>query len=314
MKKALLVMAAISCFGFVATGCGGEDETCETYTCNKGWGCQEGLFGPTCVVNEETCKAVGWVFNATKNECEDAVKAECTSSADCGEGKMCDSATLKCVDDPDYNPGTGESTAYRYVRIDDLSPKTSTGSDPGADIDAVVLTKSAAAGGGKYYAENVYAYGRGDGTGACTKDTCKKERSANAYDPMAILHEPDSLVDYGQNGRKCNYYKVVPTSKDSDDAEFTFVSLGGEGGYIIVEMGEKIENGDSLTVLELGDCDVPGETTFDKKDFTISKEKAEAVKVAIGVSDKADGDWSVVVIDDKKAQNGIITTTIDAIK
>jgi len=37
-----------------------------------------------------------------------------------------------------------------------------------------------------------------------------------------------------------------------------FVSLGGMGGQLILHMADTIEQGDTLTVLEVGNCDIGG--------------------------------------------------------
>ena len=109
----------------------------------------------------------------------------------------------------------------RYVRVDDLSNSTG-GSDPGADLDAIVLRR----GSERFYANAVEYY-------AATPSEVR------AQDPTAILGAPDSFTQYPD----------VSTC-----ALEGYVSLGGAGA-IVVAMEEEIQPFDTIEVLEVGDCE-----------------------------------------------------------
>ena len=119
---------------------------------------------------------------------------------------------------------------YLYVRIDDLSEYADT-PDGGADIDALILKKSD---GSQYFATSVEGFIFGN------------FGSAESLDPMDALGAPDAFYNYSSDDTS------VCTIGTSDDRPF--VSLGGEGGVLVVRMGAAIETGDTLTVLEVGGC------------------------------------------------------------
>jgi hypothetical protein len=129
--------------------------------------------------------------------------------------------------------------AYRYVRVRDLSG-SSVGTDPGADIDAIVVRK---ANGSAQSAAAVVAY------------------QATPYavlraDPTAALGPPAAF----------DAYPDVTTCR----VDGGFVSLGGLG-ELIVELEGLLEPGDILEVLEVGACAyAPGQ-------YAISERVAVAV-------------------------------------
>ncbi len=301
MKKSLFVLAALACTGFMAVGCGDTDP-CEDYKCTEaGTECQD-IFGiATCVVTPEACAAVGDGYAVGSNgKCQkESGTADCTKDSECSsDGSMkCNTTTGKCeyatIDD---------QNAYRYVRIDDLTETKSTSEDLGADIDAIVLVKADKSVG---YADEVVAYQRGD------IDVKSNTDKAYAYDPEAALKAPDSLITYGtSDAATCNYYL------DDAKTKYSFVSLGGKGngegtgGYLIVHMDKVIAAGDKIDVIELGDCKIPGGTTKDGKD--IKSASTDPVKVSIGITDKIDGDWKVIV-DSAEAKGGVISGEVKGI-
>lgn len=118
-------------------------------------------------------------------------------------------------DDPD------EDDAPRFVRIVDRSDRT-TGADPGADIDAVVLLH----GDEVLPAARVAIYEPFPGT-------------PGANQPGAALGPPDA------------FYAWPDVSVCSVSGGF--VSLGG-AGELVVEFGRGIRPGDRVVVLEVGGC------------------------------------------------------------
>jgi hypothetical protein len=112
--------------------------------------------------------------------------------------------------------------SYQYVKVQDLS-RSSAGSDPGADIDAVVVTR---ADGSVQTADAVIAY----------------QATPNAVlraDPLAALGQPDAF----------DMYPDVATCR----VDGGFVSLGGEG-ELILRLEAPLEEGDTVEVLEVGAC------------------------------------------------------------
>lgn len=142
-----------------------------------------------------------------------------------------------------------EADPYLYVRIDDLSNATG-GGDPGADLDAVVLEKN---GGMVVYAEAVESY-------------LASPADVNANNPQELLGAPDAFT---------NWPDVSTCRVDSG-----FVSLGG-AGYAIVRMGQPVEEGDRLDVLEIGGCEyAPGSDAI-----------PDQVEVQVAVTSALDGQW-----------------------
>ncbi|MEM6990048.1 MAG: hypothetical protein AAF721_06110, partial [Myxococcota bacterium] len=106
-----------------------------------------------------------------------------------------------------------DTLEYRFVLIEDLSDETG-GDFPGADIDAVVLQK---ANGGTFYAQQVLA------SGVTTGDVTE------------VVGAPDAFAAY-------------PDVSTCDISQ-GFVGLGGDGGYVIVSLGDALEAGDTLDTL-----------------------------------------------------------------
>ena len=234
----------------------------------------------------------------------------CYVNADCAS-KDCDTTTHTCK-------AAGQAkTDYKFVRIDDVTQNAS-GSDPGADIDAVVLVKGGAsdANGAKKYAKQVKSYARGDGKSSA-------EGKIYAGDPDKILNAPDGLTSYGTKDGTCIYYAngsknigeetcdldskkhTGKTASGEDcDYNYTFVSLGGKGGYIIVEMEDKIEAGDKLDIVEIGDCKLSNTASGKTLDAS-----AENMEVRISVSDDADS-FKSLPIASNKASKGVLSINI----
>jgi len=158
------------------------------------------------------------------------------------EGSDGDSSTTTQPDVTNDESETAVGMEYRDVRVDDMSG-INTGQDPGADIDAIILEKAA---GTDVYADKIEAFQLGVDVG-------------DNIDPVDALGAPDSVVDFKGSAPTCN-------------ADAGFVSLGGSG-YLVAHMGEAIEVGDSVAVIEVGGCDYGG-----------GMAKLEVVKVQVSVS------------------------------
>ena len=154
---------------------------------------------------------------------------------------------------PDGTTDTAGVLDYRYVRVDDLSNITA-GQDPGADIDAIILEKAS---GTDVYADKIEAFQPGVDVG-------------DNIDPTDALGAPDSVINYTDAMPDCN-------------ADAGFVSLGGSG-YVVAHMGENIEVGDSVAVIEVGGCDYGGGTA-----------KLETVKVQVSVAAEPDNQYWVTL-------------------
>lgn len=224
----------------------------------------------------------------TSGYCEDDsieqgdVGDDCSAKYPCKEGLVCGS------DDKCEEPSE-DALPYKFVRVDDLYKKGDTNSkeDYGADIDAIVLDK---ADGQPSYAKNVVDYKHGGGF-----YTGSHEAEADVASKK-VLGAPDSFYEYPEV-TNCHLY----INKDPSNA--AFVSLGGEGGYIIVEMEKAIEKGDKLDVLEVGDC-----TYDDDADGKGGKAVKEPVKVQISVAaDAIDSQWVVLT---EKSDGPKITSVI----
>ncbi len=301
MKKTLWVLSALALVGLGFAGCG--DEECgDGYACDNDEYCDGQclageycfgedpddsdlvicskcsvdcgvIFGNVCNESAGLCMAQATCPAGTTpsdlgggmGECKGGDVQVCTSDSNCGAGQICKDGS--CVADD------GTKT-FRYVRIDDVSDPCKKGSDgkcttedPGADIDAIVVVKKS--GGAMLTADSVIGYQRADGQKGSKDKTM-------ATDPDKVLGNPDSFVDYANStvGGKCKYYS------DAGKSEYTFVSLGGQGGYIEVQMSGAIEQGDKLDILEVGGCEIENSNSSDGK-----KAIGEAVKVSISASE-----------------------------
>lgn len=287
MKKLAWLLGAVALVGLSA--CDADENNCGAVNCDESAPlCVLGAYTSTgadmcltadkegivklCGSADATAKDTMW-YNGEKEKCETKTTGGCSSDSDCEEEQTCNTQTHVCE-------GGGPKGA-KLVRIDDLSETSTdkTKDDPGADIDAIVLTKKD---GTNAYAKSVLGYLRGDGTPS------KEGEKTMAIDPTAALHEPDSFLNYPNHKGECYLYK-----KDTKKGEAMrpFVSLGGKGGYLIVEMGDVIEAGDTLNVLELGGC-----TLMNRADGqTGTKGQPEGVEVRISITNNSNlADWKVI--------------------
>lgn len=326
MKKSLWILSALALVGFAFTGCSNDCETADD--CADGEYCIEALYAaaggnddtdsvevgdmfcsacpvdcdpasqyPVCVASVHACAAqascpAGQQFQVNGNTAScisDSVKS-CNADTDCENGWIC-GASKVC------EPKAADE--FKYVRIDDMSDdcttkKTCEEVDPGADIDAVVLTK---ADGAKHYAVGVAGYLRSDKK--TEKDSyTDKNGVKSATDPTKALNEPDSFTGYPNADGKCVYFT------DANKTEHPYVSLGGKGGYVALEMGAPIVAGDKIDVLEVGSCELTN-----TKDGGKQVAKSEAIQLQVSVS--KDSGWKVIgskTADD--TNKGILSFTI----
>lgn len=316
MKKSIWALSAIALLGFGLVGCGGDegdectsDLDCDAtagLVCNTQSGvCQSGTSnacGGTC--DDSSCKSV-YTCSGNVSVCVDSTTPSCTadqilyrdsdglllciSNVESEQDALCGGSTI----DPD-NPDVPDPVDYRYIRIDDLSTKMKADDgkeDPGADIDAVGVKQKE---GGFIWAQEVVGYLRADGQSSVKDKTI-------AANPEMAIGAPDSVTGYESRDGKCEYYKG--NAQDADSREYTFVSLGGEGGYLIVDMGVGVVDGDIVHVMELGDCEL--QNTSDGKHSTAKKEK---IKVSVSVSNAVDSTWKS--LGEAEASKGVVTFNV----
>ncbi|MGI5830378.1 MAG: hypothetical protein ACOX8U_09455 [Bradymonadia bacterium] len=244
-------LVSMGLIGFVAC-----DETTDEQqqdcspTCSVGQICVATAAGPKCAVD---------------NACSRAGKI-------CTDAQTCNVATATCE-----TPQVVYKD-YKYVRIDDLSKQYTEADlrreeDPGADIDTVVLIKT---NNSLVYPKDVAGYQYGE---IPQGDDLYSERKY-ARDPEKVK-ELDAFTNYPNNVESCALHK------GSSEGPYTYVSLGGIGGWLIVEMGDKIEIGDKIDVLEVGGCEI-----------TNSSASGDAIKdnikVQVSVAADASSQWQLI--------------------
>jgi len=241
------------------------DESCETNAdCDT-------AAGETCVItNGETtgtCQG-GTVVECDTTACPDGCNADGTCKAAC-DTTACPNG---CNADGSCITNT-ETLDYRFVRIDDVSGNFDT-PDGGADIDAIVLWK---ADGSSAYATTVEGFEHGGGLGT-------------EVNPQDALNAPDAFPDYMSNN-----------DASTCRVDGGFVSLGGTGGYLVVGMGDKMEAGDDLVVLEVGNCDYGSGMALE-----------DPIDVFVSVSNDVDtGVWQVVAESEVGPEIAVTLTATD---
>lgn len=314
MKKSLWILSALALAGFCMTGClegagpvDGEQVDNDEY-CNGQ--CEDGEY---CLYSSDlesgecsACPVDCALENSLYPVCivlDGGVGPVCVATANCPDGQgyaKDESGHYVCsngdpIDDPAPEAGAGQ-----FIRVDDMSSlEESCGGlvdgkckkdDPGADIDTIVVKKANS--GGYIYVKEVVEFGR-------VKNVDRLSDRPVSSDPKKLEGAPDSLISYPGTG-SCYYLK-----KDSnkDDYDFTFASLGGMGGYVVVKMAEQFHAGDTVDVIELGDCELVNLHDSDK--VSKSNVGAETMKVQVSISGE-DGSWKVLG-EAGKATGGIFT-------
>jgi hypothetical protein len=305
MKKSLFwMLSALAVTGLFSLAACDEDESEEIPACAEGNNPCEGTTSPYChpVGTTPVCSIIekcdAGMTMGLDGRCADNTLggegAACSNSDECQSGLSC------------YNnqcSSAAEVEDYKYVRIDDMSPKCETDSngkcksseDPGADIDAIALIKSD---GSVSYAASVKGYGRSDDTPSAKAD------NEMAVNPERALREPDSFIHYPNDKDGICYYWKQDTNPTTNNAERTYVSLGGKGGYLIVQMANSIVAGDKIDVLELGDCTLYNTSSKPGAEAGKAKDNEE-IQVQVSVSGDVSGDWKT--IGTGKATKGVIS-------
>jgi hypothetical protein len=331
MKKVLWVLSSLALVGMGFVGCDDDEDACNN-DCEDNQICAPLSTGTSECVDKakilDKCKADDakslkncYVLKKDGDDYRciiDEVKCTnyCYGDSDCSSGSSCDTASHTCK--------AGASTDYKYIRIDDLTPASETAgkSDPGVDLDAIVLVK---AGGSQKYVKDVKQYKRGD-------NKTGNDAKVFAGDEKKIVGAPDSLTAYGTDGATCKYFQDSSNSKgdskcDPDkygqsgygtkadgtacDYSYTFVSLGGVGGYIVVEMEDKLEVGDQLDIVEVGNCKLVN--TASGSEIAASRVGAENMEVRVSVSnDNADTFKAIAAIKSGNASKGVFSFKIES--
>ncbi|MDX9719448.1 MAG: hypothetical protein RBU37_01780 [Myxococcota bacterium] len=172
-----------------------------------------------------------------RSSCPQSCGSQCDAGWTCSPGGDCLCAPIDASEAIDDTPDTPPPPPYLYVRIDDVTASP-TGENKGVDLDAVVLLKPS---GERFYAEQVESYELGMGE--------------VLYDePSVILGPPDAFFEWQPDEPGC-----------CGTNEQDFVALG-QGGSIVVRMGAAMEEGDRLSVLEVGgrcQCPISGSEYYD---------------------------------------------------
>lgn len=327
MKKALWILSSLALAGFAFVGCDEDsNDACngecdaDTQVCAPIKGgtheCLKKADIPKCIdasgnfVSGKVIEKSGSDLLCVANE--ETHTNTCESDSQCsGTTPVCNTVTKTC------EPASS-ATEFKFVKIEDLTTDQANKgkSDPGADIDAVVLTKKAD--GAQKYVKDVVKYQRGSLFSA-------DKGKIIASDFEKIKGAPDSLTAYGTDNATCKYFRdgsnsigtaaapkndcdpsKVSSPSDSCDYDYTFVSLGGDGGYIIVEMDGAIEAEDTLDIVEVGDC-----TLSNTASGSTSKAKVEKMKVQVSVTSGDAAVWKVVE-SGKESAKGVLSINITA--
>jgi len=325
MKKALWILSSLALAGFAFVGCDEDSNDACNGECDADTQVCAPIKGGTheCLKKADIPKCIdasgnfvsGKVIEKSGSDLlcvadEENYTNKCTSNANCsGTTPVCNTVTGVCE-------SAASATEFKFVKIEDLSEKKA-GSDPGADIDTVLLVKKD---GSVKKVASVVGYKRGD-------QKSKDNGKIYAADPEKIK-ELDSLTEYGTDNATCKYFRdgsnsigtaTAPKSEcDSEkvdnpsatcDYDYSFVSLGGKDGYIIVEMEGAIEAEDKLNIIEVGDCKLVN--TASGSEIAAKNVKNEEMKVQVSVTSGDAAVWKVVK-EKAAASKGVLAIDITA--
>lgn len=189
-------------------------------------------------------------------DCIPGTNEECTCPPfqglrSCAASGTWDECICEGIDLGEWPPDAVVGMEYRFVYIDDSSDAI----DPedGADIDAIILEK---ADGTVVYADQINEVEFVGFIGTHT----------NVNDAIGA---PDA-VDYESAAPSC-------------PSDTGYVALSG--GFLIAELSSPIEEGDTVSVIEVGGCDTGGGVMA----------VAESVRVMVGVvGESTDANWVVL--------------------
>ena len=114
--------------------------------------------------------------------------------------------------------GCRDAGPLLYVRLDDKSNQTLSTDYPGSDIDAIEIVRD----------------GEVVGTASLVVDSQLLDGAPGNTNKFKDLSQILGTANYDANNRK------------------TYVALGGNGGYVIVEMSVPLQPGDTVRVHEIG--------------------------------------------------------------
>lgn len=193
-------------------------------------------------------------------------------------------AILDGVATPDLPPVDGgpPPAEYKYVKIEDLS--TVTGAQDGADIDAVELDKS------------------GTSSWAASVVSCKLPDASDCANPDKSTGASDAFCT---DPAECYSNYELPT--DNPATLPPYVALGGTGGTLILMMTDKIENGDTLNVYEVGNCAVSEACGV----ASSTNASPESVKVSVATSDA--GPWIELLAASDTNDHPKVTITVSGL-
>ncbi len=211
------------------------------------------------------------------------IAGSCSDNSDATDGSSSDFLGMDGGADATANDGSQTASSYLFVRIEDLS--TVSGNQDGADIDAVELIKN------------------GVSTWALTSELCVLPDGSSCENGAAATGESDAFCTEAD---RCISHLETP--QDDPNTLITYSSLGGKGtdnpGYQVLKMSDKIENGDTLVVYEVGNCKVSA--TCD--DTQTVNADAESIKVSVGTS--STGPWYEMLAGSDTTKHPKISITI----
>lgn len=183
--------------------------------------------------------------------------------------------------------GTVPPAEYKFVKIEDLATLTSQYQD-GADIDAVELDKS------------------GTSTWAASVASCTLPDGSNCENSDKATGASDAFCT---DLTKC--FSNVESPTDDPTTIPPYTSLGGNdgttSGTLVVQMSDKIENGDKLNIYEVGNCAIATTCT----DTSSTQATPESIKVSVGTS--ATGPWVEVLASSDTTNHPKVEITVSGL-
>ena len=203
-------------------------QTCDSYGCFTNSRCGE------CVPNTTSCSGNTLIkCSATGYESSENCPAGCNNNT--GQCNTCSNGETKCSSTSvqktcsnnswistscTFGCSGGSCNTPQYVKITNYGNTSM--KEPGADIDAVVVTRN----GSQFYADDVIS------ASYCIES------------PDAALYEPDSFTGYPNTGN----------CRASSTNWTPYAIMGDSGSTLVLKLSKPMKNGDYLEVLEVGNC------------------------------------------------------------